>query len=498
MSLQDTRAVLLEYQKFHDLHGHQSVLSLISDDLEEISGCLSAEAYKSSCIMAGSVLETFLTDWLSEILGDPSLKHVDDMPSVLINTTPSAPLTKPLLAKPKNNKSWSKLNAGIQSVRCYHQQKALEWSQFEKMAGFIRDARNSVHGNAHSKSVGEGAIESEKCQNVLDNLKAIIHSRYWSVEEIENAQLPKERSAELERLIKAIQEENVELFNSMALDEEIVNLEDGQHRTLCFYAAEAQSFDFLTSILDAGADIERVDPSGATPLFYAAKNSNSNASKLLLMKGADVNHVDGFGRTAFWYAAGNPNIEVLKNFIGADVEIDREDKGGKTPLFTAVNNANPEAVRLLLSAGANVEHVTIRDIQNNVTPLFIAARNSNPEVIKVLLEAGANVNYVDPYGETSLFEAARNSNVEVMKLFLNSGLDVNRENIFGRTPLFFAAGNSNPEVIKVLLDAGANVNHVDSYGETALFEAAKKSNIEVMKLLLSCDNVHMSSQNRKS
>ena len=115
---------------------------------------------------------------------------------------PPAPLTKPLLTKPGKNKSWSKLNAGIQSVNCYHQQKALAWSQFEKMAGFVRDARNSVHGNAHSKSTLEVGIDAEKCQNVLDNLKAIIHSRYWPVERIESVQpqddRKNDRSAEFE------------------------------------------------------------------------------------------------------------------------------------------------------------------------------------------------------------------------------------------------------------------------------------------------------------
>ena len=39
----------------------------MQDDIQELKRCFDAKAYKSTLIMAGSILEAFLLDWLSEI-----------------------------------------------------------------------------------------------------------------------------------------------------------------------------------------------------------------------------------------------------------------------------------------------------------------------------------------------------------------------------------------------------------------------------------------------
>lgn len=42
-------------------------LTFITDDIKELNACYRAKAYKATLILAGSILEAVLIDWLSEI-----------------------------------------------------------------------------------------------------------------------------------------------------------------------------------------------------------------------------------------------------------------------------------------------------------------------------------------------------------------------------------------------------------------------------------------------
>ena len=78
--------------KTYFLDYEKKVLESIYHDIEEMNVCFHAEAYKSTVIIAGSVLEAFLIDWLSEIdgrdyfkkqFGDGTLKtYIDSIPEI--------------------------------------------------------------------------------------------------------------------------------------------------------------------------------------------------------------------------------------------------------------------------------------------------------------------------------------------------------------------------------------------------------------------------------
>ncbi len=52
--------------KSYSLIYENKVLKIIQKDLDEMERCFQVQAYKSTIIIAGSVLEAFLLDWLSE------------------------------------------------------------------------------------------------------------------------------------------------------------------------------------------------------------------------------------------------------------------------------------------------------------------------------------------------------------------------------------------------------------------------------------------------
>ncbi len=51
------------------MHNETQLRSFLTDDLKELNTCFSGGAYKATLILAGSILEAVLIDWLSEIKG---------------------------------------------------------------------------------------------------------------------------------------------------------------------------------------------------------------------------------------------------------------------------------------------------------------------------------------------------------------------------------------------------------------------------------------------
>ena len=70
-------------------------------------------------------------------------------------------------------------------------------------------------------------------------------------------------------------------------------------------------------LIAAGADVNKADWDGETPLYRAACNNNEAVVKALIAAGADVNKADDDGETPLWYAARNGHEAVVKVLIAA-------------------------------------------------------------------------------------------------------------------------------------------------------------------------------------
>ena len=69
-------------------------------------------------------------------------------------------------------------------------------------------------------------------------------------------------------------------------------------------AVEADHVEIVELLLAEGADFNRKDGDGRTPLFLAIQNNNIDIVKLLLEAGALVNAMNDTGQTALIMAAG--------------------------------------------------------------------------------------------------------------------------------------------------------------------------------------------------
>ena len=212
--------------------------------------------------------------------------------------------------------------------------------------------------------------------------------------------------------------------------------------TPLLYAAREGCAACVQNLLTAGADPDSEDPDRETPLLLALENLHFDTAAVLIKGGADLDKWDLFGRSPVYMAAdvstlpmkgngavavipstdrltaldvgrmmlekgANPNIQLKRRPPYRDVPQDRGGDGmlaqGATPLLRAARGGDDKFVALLL------EHKALVDLpsKESITPLMAAAgvdfgtratrgRNRTDEGVlasmDLLLKAGANVN----------------------------------------------------------------------------------------------------------
>lgn len=90
---------------------------------------------------------------------------------------------------------------------------------------------------------------------------------------------------------------------------------------------DVHGLDIVKALVEAGADINKVDPRGKTALFYAAKSGNKNVVEYLLSKKIKYSAVDSAGNNArvIAYQTGNNEIvEILDNFVRGQNDVVRK------------------------------------------------------------------------------------------------------------------------------------------------------------------------------
>ncbi len=212
--------------------------------------------------------------------------------------------------------------------------------------------------------------------------------------------------------------------------------------TALHYAAREGCVACVENLLAAHADPDSEDPDRETPLLLALENMHFDTAAVLVKGGADLDKWDLFGRSPVYMAAdvstlpmkgngavavlpspdkltavdvgrmmlekgANPNIQLKRRPPYRDVPQDRGGDGmlaqGATPLLRAARGGDDKFVALLLEYKALVDLPS----KEGITPLMAAAgvdygarvtrgRNRTDEgvlaTMALLVKAGANVN----------------------------------------------------------------------------------------------------------
>jgi uncharacterized protein len=212
--------------------------------------------------------------------------------------------------------------------------------------------------------------------------------------------------------------------------------------TPLLYAAREGCVACARHLIAAGSDPDLEDPDRVTPLNMALLNLHFGFAAYMIEAGADVDKWDLFGRSPLYMAADVSTLPVKGN--GAMAVIPSEDK------LTALDVA-----RMLLKAGAN--------------PNLQLKRR--PPYRDVPQDRGGDT--ILAQGATALLRAARAGDAPFVELLLKNGALVDLPSKEGVTPLMAAAGvefgtrvtrgrnRTNEGVLatmRLLLDAGADVN----------------------------------------
>ncbi|KAJ5219952.1 hypothetical protein N7468_009156 [Penicillium chermesinum] len=304
-------------------------------------------------------------------------------------------------------------------------------------------------------------------------------------------------------------------------------------------AVECYDLDFLSLLIDAGADVNLRTSQGYTALHYATSKGSMCLVSRLIAAGADVNlrtqppmdftalypavthvfHTDGRyletfdGYSTLPYATSEG---IVRNFdgllaAGADVnlqmfkdsttlyssipfrdsgatgrtgafgeDVDLQTSGGSTALHIAIKRGCVDVVDELLAAGADVNLRT----SEGSNALYVAVEYSRVENVHSLLAAGAEVDLRTSDGSTALHKAAFQGNIDIFDWLLAAGADVNLQTSEGSTALYVAVDYRRENIVDRLLAAGANVNLGTFKGFGALQRAAKQGSVHVVDRLL--------------
>jgi ankyrin repeat protein len=261
--------------------------------------------------------------------------------------------------------------------------------------------------------------------------------------------------------------------------------------TPLFEAIQARRLDILTLLLDHGANPNLPGPKHPLwPSTYQAK-----ILQLMLSRGADTKKAPG----CLELATSLNNVESVRILLNAGVDPNMRKDGIYTPLCSAIRDNRPELITLLLSKGADPNHMAseypawkcVTHDRAQYMPQLVAAgadlhkpkgilekavAHNNKDALNYLLAQKVNPNDRSPEGHTALTTAIREDRAEMLDLLLAHGAD---PTIRGQDwPICMAV--KRPAILKKLLPALHNPRSVKGVMEMAVVA----NQLESIKLLL--------------
>ncbi|KAM7251465.1 hypothetical protein ACFE04_023348 [Oxalis oulophora] len=175
-------------------------------------------------------------------------------------------------------------------------------------------------------------------------------------------------------------------------------------------AAYDGDFHRLKRLIGLGANPNKVDYDGRSPLHIAASKGHEDITRFLIEQRVDINSSDKFGNTPLLEAIKKSHDHVASLLAGEGAALKIEDSGNF--LCTTVAKRDSELLKKLLAHGINPNSKNY----DNRTALHLAASEGLYSMVNTLIEAGASVLSRDRWGNTPVDDARIGGNRDLIKL----------------------------------------------------------------------------------
>lgn len=273
----------------------------------------------------------------------------------------------------------------------------------------------------------------------------------------------------------------------------------GDMRSDLVDALNSKRYIQIRYLLSEGADIEKKDERGLSPLSLMVQSGNNDMVRQLLKYGANINSIDNEGNTALHYAVRMGYLNIAEMLLLTGAETNSINNDDETPLYLSLGNNDFKLTELLIKNGGELDFIPIIDpIMGNYLRMKVSIRNKlygldflhrtelmeavfagDYKQAEMLIFNGSPVNEQNEMGLTALMMSSGLGNTYITRLLLKNSADISIKDVDGLTALSYSMLHDNPLVVEELLEM---TNTIDSQSLFyALFEQKKKNLSQLLK-----------------
>ena len=192
-------------------------------------------------------------------------------------------------------------------------------------------------------------------------------------------------------------------------------------------------------LIALGAEVDTV-LNDTTPIARASERGHHKVVKTLINAQANVDRVNNLGNGALILAAKGGHDKVVKTLINAQANFNSTNRAGINALIYAIKNGHNEVVKTLIQGGVDVNFESIRGDYSGSTPIEIAVQNTaittdvKQKIFSSLLENGA------------IFRSKFFDNNNISEDIKSLAQDALKKSILAGNPITFL-NNSDDEVL---------------------------------------------------
>ncbi|CAG8039882.1 unnamed protein product [Penicillium salamii] len=258
------------------------------------------------------------------------------------------------------------------------------------------------------------------------------------------------------------------------------------------FSQSTESMDFVSALIDRGADASLLDFKGLSPLHVGLRQLTSKIAELLVNGGADINTPRiSDGMTPLMSMSPQLTREELVLWRDKNGNFSQKDCAGSTAFHhcfrSRVSAVNKNDTVPWINTWFDVADINARNHAGRTPLLEILFRTNawsleishNTEVVRAFVKNGASMEARDTFGRTALLVALSHPKLETFYLvdeILALGGDVKAVDNEGRSALhyafrvykrFYSVDRQSGRIsISKMIELGANVDAKDYQGNT--------------------------------